>query len=104
MYKKKRFSIGIYMDNTLNNLLMKTNDTSMHVLCHIIRQSNLRDNRWYAVKENKNKIMNKLDIKLPTLDKHIRSLKERGFIRPMAERSVYSLNLEIFDIKFPNAR
>lgn len=79
---------------------MKTNDSSMHVLSMIIRQTNMKDNRWYAVKENKVRIMNKLDIKLPTLDKHIRSLKERDFLKPMAERGVYALNLELFDIKF----
>jgi len=98
--KKKRFTIGIYMD-TLDNLLMKTKDTSMHVLCHIIKQTNMKSNRWYAVKENKTRIMNKLNIKLPTLDKHIKSLKQRGFIKPIGERGVYSLNLEMFDINFP---
>lgn len=92
------------MKYTVHNLLMNTKDTSMHVFAYIIGQANMTTNRWYSVKENKEAIVEKMDIKLSTLDKHIKSLKERGFIKAVGGRGTYALNLEFIDIKFSNEK
>lgn len=81
-----------------DTLLTKSKDKSFHVLNIIIEQTDKRSNRWYAVKENKTRIMNKLNISLPTLDKHIKSLKDRKLIVPRQDRGVYSLNPTVFDL------
>ena len=52
-------------------------------------------NTWYSDAINKQEIATKLQIALPTLNKHIASLKERKLISSTA-RGEYNLNLNIF--------
>jgi DNA-binding CsgD family transcriptional regulator len=53
-------------------------------------------NTWYADKENKQRIMDKLGISPPTLDKHIASLKKRRLILTTETRGKYMLNMSMF--------
>ena len=101
MYKykdnKNRKMIAVYLD-TKESVLLKSNDRTFHVLFHILRQLDFERNLWYADKENKIIIMNKLGISPPTLDKHLASLKERDLITTAETRGRYRLNLEIFSM------
>lgn len=89
--------IAVYLD-TKESVLLKSNDRTFHVLFYIMRQLDFEKNLWYADKQNKLVIMNKLGISPPTLDKHISSLKERDLIRTAEVRGRYRLNLEVFSL------
>lgn len=96
-YNKNRKMIAVYLD-TKESVLLKSNDRTFHVLFYIMRQLDFDKNLWYADKQNKLVIMNKLGISPPTLDKHISSLKERDLIRTAEVRGRYRLNLEVFSL------
>jgi DNA-binding MarR family transcriptional regulator len=89
--------IAVYLD-VQQSVLLKSNDRSFHVLYWIMKQMDMEKNLWYADKQNKLFIRNKLGISPPTLDKHLASLKERDLIRHAEARGRYRLNLEIFAI------
>jgi len=92
--KKGRKMVVVYLD-TKDSILLKSNDRTFHVLYWVLKQANFETNLWYADKINKTYIMNKLGISAPGLDKHIASLKERGFIIPAEVRGRYRINLEL---------
>jgi predicted transcriptional regulator of viral defense system len=71
--------ILVYLD-TKDSILLKANDTSFHALYHIIQQTDLLSNTWYADNFNKNLIVDELGVSLPALEKMIASLRERGLL------------------------
>ena len=85
----------VYLD-TQEAVLLRSNDKSYHVLFHIIRQRNTSTNIWYSDAVNKKEIISKLEIALPTLNKHIASLKKRGLLKARTHRGEYMLNPNIF--------
>lgn len=95
--RNNRKMVAVYLD-TKESVLLKSNDRSFQVLFYILRQLDFERNLWYADKQNKLTIMNKLGISPPTLDKHIASLKERELIIPAEVRGRYRLNLEVFSL------
>jgi len=96
-YKRKRKMVTVYLD-TKDSVLLLSKDVSFHVLYYILIQSDMEHNYWYADKVHKARIMDKLNISPPTLDKHIASLKERKLIIPTGSRGKYRLNMQIFSI------
>jgi DNA-binding IclR family transcriptional regulator len=96
-HNRTRKMIAVYLD-TNESVLLKSNDRTFHVLFYILRQLDFERNLWYADKQNKLAIMNKLGISPPTLDKHIASLKERNLIETAETRGRYRLNMEIFSM------
>tara|TARA_B100000482_G_C12464709_1_gene242414 strand:+ start:261 stop:566 length:306 start_codon:yes stop_codon:yes gene_type:complete len=93
--RRKRKMITVYLD-TKESVLLKSKDKTFHVLYYILNQTDMERNTWYADKENKERIMNKLGIAPPTLAKHIQSLKERRLILTTETRGKYMLNMNIF--------
>jgi len=89
--------VTVYLDTT-DSVLLLSKDVSFHVLYYILVQADMEHNYWYADKIHKAKILNKLDISPPTLDKHIASLKKRKLIIPTGTRGKYRLNMRIFSI------
>ena len=87
--------ITVYLD-TSDSILLKSKDAPFKVLFYILRQADLDHFMWYADKMHKEYIMEKLGIALPTLDTHIASLKNRGFIKTTDIRGKYRLNMDIF--------
>jgi|TARA_R110000803_G_scaffold196714_1_gene260027 DNA-binding MarR family transcriptional regulator len=79
MYKRKRKVISVYLD-TKDSILLLSKDRAFHILFYILNQADLERNIWYADKVHKERIMTKLNISPATLDKHIKSLKERNLI------------------------
>ena len=79
MYKRKRKVISVYSD-TKDSILLLSKDRAFHILFYILNQADLERNIWYADKVHKERIMTKLNISPATLDKHIKSLKERNLI------------------------
>jgi len=93
--RRKRKMITVYLD-TKESVLLKSKDKTFHVLYYILNQTDMERNTWYADKENKERIMNKLGIAPPTLAKYIQSLKERRLILTTETRGKYMLNMNIF--------
>ena len=81
--------ILVYLD-TKDSILLKANDTSFHALYHIIQQTDLLSNTWYADNFNKNLIVDELNVSLPALEKMIASLRERGLLIKI-QRGKYKL-------------
>lgn len=81
--------ILVYLD-TKDSILLKANDTSFHALYHIIQQTDLLANTWYADNFNKNLIVDELGVSLPALEKMIASLRERGLLIKI-QRGKYKL-------------
>jgi hypothetical protein len=81
--------ILVYLD-TKDSILLKANDTSFHALYHIIQQTDLLTNTWYADSFNKNLIIDELSVSLPALEKMIASLRERGLLIKI-QRGKYKL-------------
>ena len=81
--------ILVYLD-TKDSILLKANDTSFHALYHIIQQTDLLSNTWYADNFNKNLIVDELGVSLPALEKMIASLRERGLLIKI-QRGKYKL-------------
>jgi predicted transcriptional regulator len=81
--------ILVYLD-TKDSILLKANDTSFHALYHIIQQTDLLANTWYADNFNKNLIIDELGVSLPALEKMIASLRERGLLIKI-QRGKYKL-------------
>jgi DNA-binding MarR family transcriptional regulator len=95
MFKRKRKVITVFLD-TKDSILLKSKDKTFHVLYYILMQMDSERYVWYADKVHKEKIMVKLDISPPTLDKHIASLKQRNLILTTDVRGRYRLNTQIF--------
>jgi DNA-binding CsgD family transcriptional regulator len=93
--RRKRKMITVYLD-TKDSILLKSKDATFHVLYYILNQTDMERNTWYADKENKQRIMDKLGISPPTLDKHIASLKKRKLILTTETRGKYMLNMSMF--------
>jgi DNA-binding transcriptional ArsR family regulator len=88
--------ITVYLD-TKDSILLRSKDITFHVLYYILQQSNEETNTWYADKEHKQIIMDKLGLAQITLEKHLASLKERKLL--ISEmRGRYKLNTKIFTI------
>lgn len=81
-----------------NNILLKSNDTSYHVLFHIMKQMNIESNIWYADKINKEQIANKLNLSIASINKIVVSLYRRELILILEnrKRGLYKLNEELF--------
>jgi len=94
MYRRKRKMITVYLD-TKESILLKSKDKSFHVLYYILNQADSEHNLWYADKIHKQRILDKLQMSLVTLDKHLASLKERDLILPTGVRGKYRLNMQI---------
>lgn len=69
--------------------LRAAKDTSYHVLAEIFDQCS-PEGEWLAIKSNKEIIKQKLFISSSTLDKHIKSLKERGILSSKM-KSLYTI-------------
>ena len=89
--------IIVYLD-TKDSILLKSKDSSFHVLYYILSQINHDTLVWYADKINKEEILTKVNIKQVTLDKHIASLRERDILLVTNVKGRYLLNTEIFTI------
>jgi hypothetical protein len=94
MYRRKRKMVTVYLD-TKDSILLKSKDKSFHVLYYILNQADAEHNLWYADKLHKQRIIDKLEMSLVTLDKHLASLKERNLILPTGVRGKYRLNTQI---------
>jgi predicted transcriptional regulator of viral defense system len=88
--------ITVYLD-TKESILLKSKDSSFHVLYYILIQCDSERLVWYADKYNKQIIMDKVGLAPVTLDKLISSLKERGIITREL-KGKYKLNNEIFGL------
>jgi DNA-binding transcriptional ArsR family regulator len=88
--------ITVYLD-TKESILLKSKDTSFHVLYYMIVQCDSERLVWYADRFNKQVIMDKVGLAPITLDKHISSLKERNIII-RESKGKYKLNNEIFGV------
>jgi hypothetical protein len=91
-------STNTYIEIDTSVLLMST-DTTFHTLFYIIQQMNIDKNIWTANQSNKEQLMNTLSITVPTLDKHLCSLKERSILLSI-KRGEYSLNYETLNIGY----
>lgn len=96
MYKRKRKVVSVYLD-TKDSILLLSKDRAFHVLYYILNQADFERNIWYADKIHKNRIMIKLEISPATLDKHIKSLKERKLIISES-RGRYRVNTQILSM------
>lgn len=94
MYKRRRKVVTVYLD-TKESILLLSKDKTFHVLYYILNQADLENNIWYADKVHKQKIMAKLEISPVTLDKHLKSLKDRKIIVSTEARGRYRLNKQI---------
>lgn len=81
-------------------ILLKSNDKSFHVLYYIIQQSG-DTLMWHCNKENREKIINVLNLKQITLYKQLASLKQRGLLTSIG-RGEYELNEEVFTKLYTN--
>lgn len=96
MYKRKRKVISVYLD-TKDSILLLSKDRAFNVLYYVLNQTDTERNIWYADKIHKQRIMNKLDISPATLDKHIKSLKDRKLIISES-RGRYRINTQILSM------
>jgi len=79
------------------NLLDAINKPYLGVLGMIIKQMNKENNVWHSNKGNHLDIITRLDIKQPTLEKHLRTLKEKKILlhRRTDGRGVYTVNSQM---------
>jgi hypothetical protein len=81
------------------SILLHSTDTTFHTLFYIIQQMNLEENIWTANQSNKEQLIKLLSITVPTLDKHICSLKDRSILNN-TKRGIYTLNYETLNIGY----
>jgi len=81
--------IIVHLD-TVDSILLLSNDKSFHALYYILEQMDKESNVWYADKVNKDYIRNRMSISSPTLEKLIALLKVKNLIRPLS-RGKYQL-------------
>lgn len=81
------------------SILLHSTDTTFHTLFYIIQQMNLETNEWEASKENKESLISSLSTTVPTLDKHLSSLRERGILE-RNKRGLYTLNQQTLNIDY----
>jgi len=83
----------------VDNILRKAKDKSYHVLAEIYLQYNHTNDRWHAIKENKEVIKTNLSISTSTLDKHIKSLKDRNILISVT-KGIYRVEaIPVYDIE-----
>lgn len=83
-----------------NNLLLRSNDKTLHVLCHIIDQYDEVNSTWYSDVINKQSIADKLNISLSSVDKKIFHLRNNGIIVKKSGKGEYKLNEELFELGY----
>jgi len=82
----------------MENILRKARDKTYHVLAEIYDQYDYDNDRWHAVKENKEIIKKNLNISTSTLDKHLKSLKDRQILISLTKPTYRIENIPIYDI------
>lgn len=95
-------SLNTYSYNYIEidtSILLHSTDKTFHTLFYIIQQMNLKENIWTANQSNKEQLMEILSITVPTLDKHICSLKDRSILNN-TKRGLYTLNYEKLNIGY----
>lgn len=88
--------IAVYID-THDSLLLLSKDSSFHALYHIISQCDSQKYTWYSDQKNKTEIMEKMNITISTLAKHIASLVDRKLLIHDA-KGRYKLNMDILSM------
>lgn len=86
--------VTVYLD-VKDSILLLSKDKTYHVLYYILIQMDSERNIWYADKVHKKKIMDKLEISPVTLDKHLKSLKDRKLILTTDARGRYRINTQL---------
>jgi DNA-binding MarR family transcriptional regulator len=94
-------------DNTFNldpqieyiqKLLLTSKDKSYHVLSEIYSQYNYHTGSWNVDKNNKKLICDKMSISNSTLEKHIKSLKDRDMLQSLGKGTYKIIKVNISDI------
>ena len=79
------------------NFLLASDCLHLKVLYHIITDIKYDANPWYADIENKEKIMNKLDISLATMNRQLAKLKSTKIL-VLEAKGKYKLNLNMLKL------
>ena len=82
----------------IQKLLLTSKDKSYHVLSEIYSQYNYQTNSWNVNKTNKDLICEKMLIKNSTLEKHIKSLKDRDMLQSLGKGSYRIIQVNIADL------
>lgn len=82
----------------IQKLLLTSKDKSYHVLSQIYEQYNYNTNSWSITGGNKEKICRKLHITNSTLEKHIKSLKDRDMLSSLTKGTYRIIKVNISEL------
>jgi len=95
-YKRKKALIKLELNR--EGLLLQLNSKPLMVLHYILIRVNESDYSWYSDKTNRELIMVKLNISRPTLECHLKTLKDIGLIMSTEIRGKYRINRKLIKI------
>ena len=94
-----KLDLSKHIEDT-DNILLRSNDKTLHVLYYIICQFDMINESWYSDKINKESIALKLGLSLSSVDKKVSQLKDNGIIISKSGKGEYKLNEELFELGY----